>query len=300
MKNILTEASGSLTSSYLIKSIQEANFRAIASDINPECFGRYIADDFMLMPKKSDPHLWMKKEQLLKQHKVDVVIPSLDESLIGWADRANNFNKQGIIVILSEPETVRIFQDKWLTYQFFESVGIPTPKTSLEQLYPLVKPRNGRGSTGVEITNRSVCMDGMISQEVVEGEEFTVDVLCNNQGDPVYIVPRKRIGVKEGKSTAGIVVRNETIEMWVRKICDAAHFRGPINVQCFLCKDGTVKFIEINPRIAGGMALGFAATENWIGVMINHFVFGKEIVPKEIQYGMRMMRYYAEVFIPES
>ena len=75
-------------------------------------------------------------------------------------------------------------------------------------------------------------------------------------------------------------------------------FEGPINIQCFDCNEAGIKFTEINPRIAGGMALGFAATENWIPLLVKHFVYGKEISNmKPIQYGMMMRRFYAEVFV---
>ena len=46
----------------------------------------------------------------------------------------------------------------------------------------------------------------MISQERLIGQEYTVDVLCNKHGHLFYIIPRQRIGVKEGKSTGGLNV----------------------------------------------------------------------------------------------
>lgn len=294
---ILTEASGSLTSAYLIKAIQEAGFKCIASDINPECSGRILADDFILMPAKDDANLWGKIVPDLIQQQINVVIPSFDETLLGWAKRKKELMQQGIYVVLSEEPTIEIFQDKWLTYRFFSENGIPTPLTSLTQEYPLIKPRHGRGGYGVKVVTEKTNMAGMISQELVEGEEYTVDVFCDQKSRPVYIVPRKRLGVRDGKSTGGIVVNQVEIIRWVEKICHIISFIGPINMQCFLGKDGTIKFIEINPRIAGGMALGFAATENWVNLIVDHLINGKIIKPKPIKFGMKMMRYYAEVFL---
>ncbi|MBO9607972.1 MAG: ATP-grasp domain-containing protein [Paenibacillaceae bacterium] len=296
--NVLTEASGSLTSGYLIRSIQQAGFSAVASDVDEENAGRYLADDFIRMPFKNDPALWEKVGQLLALHRVDVVIPSFDEMLLGWSERKESFREQGIRVVLSDPATIAVCQDKWETYQFFVRHGIPTPATSLEQRYPLVKPREGRGAVGVKVTAETVGMDGMISQELLTGEEYTVDVLCDKHAVPQYIVPRKRLKVREGKSTGGVVVRQPEIERWVRAICAKLPFVGPVNMQCFLNDKGEVRFVEINPRIAGGMALGFAATENWIGAIVRHLTDGQPIEPKPIQYGMKMMRYYHEVFIP--
>jgi carbamoyl-phosphate synthase large subunit len=294
---ILTEASGSLTSAYLIESIKEAGHVCIASDIDGRCFGRYLADDFILMPRVSDVDLWDRVEtELLKNH-IDLVIPSLDETLLGWSERKEKFAKIGIEVILSTATSVAICQDKWLTYEFFKSHSIPTPATSLNQIYPLVKPRLGRGGVGVLITQDQVDMTGQISQELVCGVEYTVDVFCNNKSDPVYIIPRRRVNVREGKSIEGIVDCNEVISSWVKLICKKLPFFGPINIQCFVLSDGSVMFIEINPRIAGGMALGFASTENWVKLIGSNLIDGEPIEPKPIQYGLEMRRYYAEIFI---
>lgn len=298
MFKILTEASGGLTSAFLIKAIKESGYKAVASDIDIECVGKYLADDFIHIPSVNDPELWSKITYLLKNNNINIVIPSLDESLLGWAERKSFFLEQGIFAILSDTETISICQDKWLTYKFFIANNIPTPKTSLEQIYPLLKPRNGRGGMGIKLTSITTCMEGMISQELLKGEEYTVDVLCDNFSNPIYIVPRKRLAVRNGKSTRGIVVNHLEIIRGIKNICRKLSFKGPINIQCFDCKEKGVLFTEINPRIAGGMALGFAATENWIKPIINHFIYHQEILPKPIKYGLQMRRYYAEIFIP--
>ena len=292
---ILTEASGSLTSGFLITAIQEACCEAIASDVDENCYAKAIADDFILMPSVGDPNLWPFLYQKLIEKNVKLVIPSLDETLLDWSLHKKQMNENGVNVLISPQKTVEIFTDKWLTYHFFKENGIPTPSTSIEQDFELVKPRRGRGSKGIQITNKKVDMVGMISQEYVEGTEYTIDVLCDLESQPIYIVPRIRMGIRDGKSTAGIVIEHEEITNMVKKICHLIPFVGPINIQCIQSKEGDIKFIEINPRIAGGMALGFAATENWIKTIIDIFN-SKEINPKSVQYGLKMRRYYHEVF----
>jgi carbamoyl-phosphate synthase large subunit len=297
---ILTEASGSLTSGYLIRGIQSEGHECVASDIDPRCFARSLADDFLEMPRSDAPRLWEHIEATLASSRIDVVIPSLDETLLGWAQRRDYFRqKLGVAVVVSPPESVAVCQDKWLTFGFFEQHRIPTPRTSLEQSDPLVKPRFGRGAAGVRIAEGRVDMQGMISQELLKGVEYTTDVFCDRDGEPVYIVPRRRLNVKEGKSTAGIVERQDRITEGVREICRALRFLGPINVQAFVLPDGSVRFTEINPRIAGGMALGFAATENWIGLIVRNILGGEPISPRPIRHGLEMRRYYAEVFVPD-
>lgn len=294
---ILTEASGSLVAGYLIRAVQEAGYQAVGSDLDTCNAGFCLADDFMIMPRHDDPGLWSYLGRKLEEEEIDIVIPSFDETLLGWAERRKDFERKGTFVCISPFETIRTFQDKWETYRFFCSVGIPTPATSLEKTYPLVKPRAGRGSVGIQITDEEVSMEGMISQELLEGTEYTVDAFFGRDGRPIYIIPRKRIGVQHGKSTRGIVCCHAGIEDYIRKMASAIEFSGPINFQCFVNEE-EIKFIEINPRVAGGMALGFAASENWVKLIVEHLLEGKPVNPQPVRNGMQMVRYYAECFIP--
>jgi carbamoyl-phosphate synthase large subunit len=294
---ILTEASGSLTSAYLIHSIREAGYQCVASDIDEFSVGRYLSSDFIKMPSKEDPLLWEIIQTQVVKKKVNVVIPSLDETLIDWSKRKEYFAALGVHVIVSDSDTIDICQDKWLTFNFFKEHEIPTPRTSLNQDFRVVKPRRGRGAKGIKITDSPTNMKGMISQEFIKGVEYSIDVFCDFNSSPIYIVPRRRIKVIDGKSTSGIVEKVPKIERWIKVVCNKLRFIGFVNFQAFVQDDGSVKFIEINPRLAGGMALGFAATENWIFLVVKNLIERDPISKKPVQYGLQMKRYYAEVFI---
>lgn len=296
---ILTEASGCLTSGYAIRAIKEAGFESCGSDISDFNFAKYLCDDFIIFPKTNDPLMWEKIEKLIIEHNVNIILPTFDEMMIDWAKKASHFEKLGIKVIISPLETIEICQDKWKTYEFFKSIGIPTPKTSLEPVYPLIKPRNGRGGAGIfeNDFSKTLNMQNMVSQEKAVGEEYTVDVLFDFEGNPVYIIPRKRIDVKDGKSTKGAVVKNNKIDEYIKFIATKLKFTGPINFQLFEAKDGELTFIEINPRLAGGMALAFYASENWVPLIVDNIVEKKPIKPIKINYEAKMMRYYAECFV---
>ncbi|MGF1606931.1 MAG: ATP-grasp domain-containing protein [Rhodothalassiaceae bacterium] len=291
------EASGSLVSGYLIKAVQAAGHIAVGSDITEWNHGAALCDRYLQVKPASDPDLWDDLFAQLHQEQIALVIPSLDETLAGWAEKAVELRERGHYVAISPAETIAICMDKWRTYEFFRSTGVPCPASSLAQDYRLVKPRMGRGGKGLQITDSRVDMAGMLSQEIVSGTEYTIDCLFDRDGQPVYTIPRRRIGVRDGKSTQGVVEHQPLIDQWVRHIARALHFVGPVNLQCFLNGCGDIWFIEINPRIAGGMALGMAASENWVPLIIANLMDGQAITPKPVRYGTRMARYYAECFI---
>ena len=295
--NIFTEASGSLVSAALIKSLKDAGLCVIASDVTERNAGGLLADKYISVPDKDNENLWQTLKELLATNKINWVIPSFDEMLSGWSERDEEFNSEGIKLLISPHKTIDTFLDKWKTYNAFVHSGMPVPKTSLQKKYQMIKPRQGRGSQGITITDKTdVDMKNKISQEVVKGTELTVDCFFDRDGTPIYIVPRIRLKVIDGKSVDAQTIRHEKVEQHIRNMSKKYHFIGPINIQCFEDPDGNVKFTEINPRIAGGMALGFAASENWITLILKNVINGEPISAKPVNYGLRMFRYYDEVF----
>lgn len=338
---VLIEASGCLTSTYMIDSIKSAGHLVCGSDIDSFNASYAYCDDFILMPRADSPTLWEEVSALLLAHKIDVVIPTLDESLLGWSERKEYFASLGIAILLSPPHTIETFIDKWRTYRFFRKIGIPTPNTALYHHYGILKPRYGRGGsgiqketeesmnrfykafsrgggenalsptqasietniqTGLQVSNapkrQMFSQEGCLylTQEEIYGEEYTIDCLFDSAGKEIYIIPRRRVGVRDGKSTKGEVCYVESIITHIRIIAAHIALQGAINVQAFLTSSGEAVFIEVNPRLGGGSALAFAASENWIEAMIEHFVYGKPIAPKPIKWGLKMARSYTEVY----
>lgn len=294
---ILTEASGSLVSAYLISAIKESGHTAVASDVNKENHAICLADEFVVFPYSNNPKLWEIIEEELIKFNIDMVIPSFDETLLGWAKRKEYFKQKGIHILISDEKSLNTFLDKYTAYKFCNTHNIPTPKTSLAQDFQLIKPRFGRGGSGIYIGDEAQDMYEMISQELINGLEYTVDCLFDNESQPIYIIPRIRLDVKDGKSTKGIVVKHDLIVKYVKQMSKQVKLIGPINFQFMEKEDKSLYFLEVNPRIAGGMALGIKASENWIDLIIQNFIENKNIAPKEINYGLKMMRYYAECFI---
>ncbi len=92
-------------------------------------------------------------------------------------------------MVISDYNVVEICVNKWKTYQFFIENQIPTPQTSLKPEFELFKPISGRGSKGIYHKNNlpsDFQMEGYISQELVEGDEYTIDVLCDLESNQLY------------------------------------------------------------------------------------------------------------------
>ena len=221
--------------------------------------------------------------------------------MLEWSKRKECFyEKYKARIIISNERAINICFDKWNTYNFLLK-QYPTPGTSLSFKYDLIKPRIGRGSAGIVFKDKlpdNFSMDGKVSQEIVKGIEYTIDVLCDFNSKPIYIIPRKRLLVQSGLSVKGVTIYDDQIIRYCRVIVDMLKPIGIINIQCF--KDGDdIFFIEINPRIAGGSSLSFASTENWFKAL-ECFVQGRPYEAKEIIYGRYMFRTFEDVIIDED
>jgi carbamoyl-phosphate synthase large subunit len=233
---------------------------------------------------------------LCEQEGIDLVFPSVDEGLLLWDEQRSALAARNVELVLSPRETLEICLDKWKTYEFFRDHGIPTPATALEQEYEIVKPRRGRGGAGFRRTAPTHApLRDAISQEQAPGQEISIDVLCDRDGGLRYCVLRERLETQSGISVRGRVVRHAQVERYVEQIVQATPFIGIANLQCFVEGD-SVSFIEINPRIPGGLSLSLAATENWFDCWLK-LRAARPIEPVPVREGLAVARHFADAFI---
>ena len=98
-------------------------------------------------------------------------------------------------------------------------------------------------------------------QEFIEGEEFTVDVFTDFDGNPITIVPRIRLATRGGEVAKGLVKKDQEITDVIKQVVEQLKPIGHITIQCMKTKDG-IKFIEINPRFGGGAPISIKAGAN--------------------------------------
>ncbi|HHU17966.1 MAG TPA: ATP-grasp domain-containing protein [Clostridiales bacterium] len=299
---VLVEGIGSMVFGTQIKYYKELDWELVGIDVTNESFGLYKGLKPHIVPKYSDKNCFDVIEKIIEQEKIDLVFCTVNEGLLEWSKRKKYFKgKYNADIVISDEQVIEICVDKWRTYKFFNENKIPTPRTSLKDDFPLLKPRIGRGSSGIyynTVLPKNFNGEGYISQEIVKGEEYTVDVLCDLKSNPIYIIPRKRIKTESGVSIIGKTVYNETLINYVKKIIEKLKPIGIINIQCFVDGD-EYNFIEINPRMAGGVSLSFAASDNWFHA-IECFYKDTEYVPKNITYGKYVFRHYEDLIIDEA
>lgn len=220
-----------------------------------------------------DPRYIQQLVDICAADKIDLVMPTIDTDLLVLSRNVDEFKKVGTRVLISKPDKILICRDKNNTGEFFESCGLKAPKTyndykSYPGPYPcFIKPKDGSSSINAfrvedeeELEVYAGQVEDYIIQPFVEGREFTIDIFCDFDGNPIYITPRERVQVRAGEVLKTQIYMDETMIGEAKKLCEAFRPCGPMTVQLIQDKNtGENYYIEINPRYGGGAPLSMKA-----------------------------------------
>ena len=174
--------------------------------------------------------------------------------------------------MISEPEMIRICRDKNYTSRFFVDCGLHAPMPvkdwhEYKSGFPaFIKPKDGNGSINAfkvekeeELKVYSAQVEDYIVQPFVSGHEYTIDIFCDWDGEPISIVPRERLQVRAGEVLKTRIALDQQMIQDMKTICNAFKPCGPMTVQLIRDTEGIDWYIEINPRFGGGAPLSMKA-----------------------------------------
>lgn len=262
----------------------KTRFRVVGVDASAMNPAKRFADIFYQVPRCREDGYVEALLEICRKENVSLLVPLYEPEFLILDKARDRFEEIGVKLVLSDRQVLEVCGDKRRTAAFFDKHEIPAPKTfsaddvvkiiaGEKAVYPLIlKPAGGMGSEGIfRVKNRKELAffyeyagDNVLVQECAAGREYTIDVLCDFYGEPVYIVPRIRLEVISGEvSKSRVDMRKDVIaetEKLLAALGKEGCVCGPMTIQCFLSEDGTdISFIEINPRFGGGVPLAFAA-----------------------------------------
>lgn len=203
---------------------------------------------------------------------IDLIVPTIDTDLLILSENKQLFANQGTLVMISEPEMIRICRDKNNTSKFFVNCGLnaPMPVNDWHEYnfgFPaFIKPKDGSSSINAfkvdsseELEVYAKQVNDYIVQPFVSGREYTIDIFCDFEGNPITIVPRERLQVRAGEVLKTQIVMDRNMIDEAKAICKSFKPCGPLTVQLIRDEYGIDWFIEINPRFGGGAPLSMKA-----------------------------------------
>lgn len=296
------------------QSMERSNIsgKIITADLKPNAPAAFLADRAELVPRVDHPDYVEKLLAICDQHQIDLLVPLIDTELQLLSLSKQEFSDRGVTLLMSSTLVNEICYSKTKTGAFFREIGVKTPRIydidEVESLnFPVVlKPDTGSASVGVYyIKNRieleffSNYVNNAIIQELIIGEEYTIDTLVDFQGNVVSIVPRLRIETRAGEISKGQTIKNSALIAAAKHVVESLPDAiGCVTVQCFLQSDGEIVFIEINPRFSGGYPLSYQAGADFPGWIMQALIGEHpQVQIDEWEDGLTMLRYDDAVFV---
>ena len=301
-------------------------FRAAGEslDIRVICYGTdaswlapamHHIDHPVIVPRIAEPGYLRFMVDMVKRERIDLIVPTIDTELVKLAEAKAQFQALGCTVLVSEPNVIRICQDKLLTYRSLASGGIPTPQTwTLREALKLknkpipgfIKPRYGSAGMGTARVNRldELRIKGRkvhhpIVQTLARGIEHTLDVYCSlTDGAVRCVVPRRRLEVKGGEVSKAQVVKDRKLMALGKRVVEhLGDCVGVVTVQMMRPERGPTKVIEINPRFGGGAPLSIAAGADFPKWILTELLGRKPTIRLDgFKANLQMLRYDQSVF----
>jgi carbamoyl-phosphate synthase large subunit len=291
-----------------IKSLKMGGFRGkiVATDSSYLSPGFFMCDVNEVIPEAENHFFIDRLIDIVSKHHVNMLLPTSGFDIYPYSEFREQLMKSGAYPVVSDKYSLVTCRDKMLTFErLSRKFDLPFTTTDPSEInsFPIVaKPRYGKGSRDIMILNdsddlryvTSKMMD-LIFQEYLPGTEYTIDVLSNLEKKALLAVPRIRIQTKAGISTKGRIIRNKKLESDSKQIADFIGIRGPCCIQMKEDANGTMKLVEINPRMGGGTIFTTLAGANF-PIMLIDMVENKKVHIPEIQE-ITVIRYYEEIVI---
>lgn len=241
------------------------------ADISDTAPALQFCDHTVIVPRIRDKAYIPALQKVCCEEGIDALIPTIDTDLLLLSQHMEEFGTTKIVI--SSEDKIALCRDKRFTAEYFHSVGLksPSPVDDWEKYdagYPaFIKPKDGSSSINAykvmneeELKTYAAQVPDYIIQPFIEGTEYTVDIFCDFNGNPIFITPRIRQAVRAGEVLKTQIRQDETIIAEMQQLIRDYKPCGQITVQ-LIQQTGTGDnyYIEINPRFGGGAPLTIKA-----------------------------------------
>ena len=288
------------------------DLKIVACDAQPDWSAACrLADEAVRVPSASDPAYIPAIAAICREHDVRLVVPTIDPELLPLAKAREQFAAKGISVGVSDSAVIEICRDKLRTAEFLAANGIPVPRT-LDFAHTrgadwngpaIVKPTHGsagRAITRIESLDAlpDTVPEPMIVQELLQGEEWTVNVYFDGDGALQAVVPHRRVQVRAGEVEKGVTGRPPQLMAIAEAMAACLPGpRGPLCYQAIIDAEGRANVFEINARFGGGYPLADHAGACFAQWLLEERAGLPSTASNDWLEGVAMLRFDSAIFV---
>ena len=216
--------------------------------------------------------------KFVKKNKIKVIFPFSEYEQEVLSLEKNYYKKNGVEVIISGFNIIRICSNKVNTYKFLNHLKISSPKLfnfkKVKKNLPIVmKKKNGSGSVSqLVLKDRNIIPvkedKNFIYQKFYNAQEYGVDILNDLNGNFLHFTVKKKIAMRAGDTDRAIVVNPKRFKNLAKKISKNLRHVGNLDVDFLLLKK-KIYVLDINPRFGGGYPFTHEYGYNYIEKIFN-------------------------------
>lgn len=271
----------------------------LSSDVPISFIGKII-----IGLKWKDPKVTEDLIRVIQENNIRILIPFLDPATITAATLKSI--QAPVWIPVAGTKECEIFFDKILANEWFVKNNFPVPN---QTGFPrIAKPRKGSASQGIIILKDENSLSEFLLkypkaeqeyliQKFIEGEELSVDCFVSSKGEIISVVPRKRLETSGGEAVKSVTVKDEAIIEQSKKMIIASRLTGPLTIQFITDKKtGKNYFMEVNPRLGGGVVTSIGAGANIPEMILKEYLNLPLSPVEDWKANVLMVRAYREFF----
>ena len=302
MKTILVSGASGIVGYGILRSLRRSGraLRLVGTTVYDDSPAQSFCDIFeQALPTRDAGYLkWLSG--VISAHDVDLIIPGIEDDMYRWSESIDELMQGGRVkALLNDPRLIALCKDKWKFFEALTKSGLPCViDTTLESDFDalvskfglpfLLKPRLGFGSKGIVrvdsaatfLMHQAKIGPVLMAQPIMgtEDEEFTTAAFCDGKGGIHAYMTLKRKLSSEGFTDRAEVVHLDDIADAVGELCSLFRPIGPTNFQ-FRRHNGTLKLLEINPRVSSATSIRTAFGYNECEMAVDYYLDGK--IPRQ-------------------
>lgn len=253
----------------LIKSFKDAGWHVTGQDLNPNAIALSFCDAVAVDGQENGPF--------------DMILPTRDADL-----RLGTHRVSGEVIDICT-DKLKFSEVMMGVHSFSAPFTFSTSKTSKRGVNgpEFIKPRfsSADNKEGGEVE--------CVHQELLSGEEYSVDGFSDFNSNVISLVPRRRLKVISGESCVTSTVENKELLLQSEKVARSLRLIGHYVMQCFKVGQNYI-WTDINLRYGGASRVAIeagCASPKWYKMLIS----GEEVKPCIGQYKVGLTGYsYSE------
>ena len=266
-------------------------------------------DKCLEIPNANSAEFLSAFERMVDLVGFECIVSQVDEELLKIKDL--ELTHRDFTVISPSADFIRLCLDKAKLGKSLTKAGINDPRTQIltpDSIYfgmpLLIKPQFGRGSRDIFVAKSNpefiaikkyllTQNQQFVFQELILGQEYTVQMLANRKGKLRAIVPLL-VNEKRGSTTSCEVSLNQIVINECQKVHACFKPAGTYNIQLLYSPiEEKAHIIEINPRVSTTMCLSVQLGFDPVDIFLNESTDFEIELPTQI---LKLNRYWTNEF----